>query len=177
MRIERPDRGPDLSFQVVGQAKTAGSKDPHLHTDADGTVKLWVSDNSGDAGKAWRNTIGYAANAAMRGRERFEGPLYVEFTIVRKRGPGHFGQGRNAGKLLPSAPRYPATKPDAVKLARALEDALTGIVWGDDSRNCTVHVEKVFAEPGEPTGAQVRIWELPATVGPRVSADQLALSA
>jgi Holliday junction resolvase RusA-like endonuclease len=149
-----------------------------MHTDDDGTVKLWVSDNSGDAGKAWRTTIGYAANAAMRGRARYEGPLYVEFTVVRKRNSGHFGQGRNAGKLLPSAPRYPATKPDAVKLARALEDALTGIVWGDDSRNCVVRAEKVYAEPGEPPGAHVKLWTLAATVGAaRPPADQLALSA
>lgn len=177
MRIERPDREPDLSFEVVGQPKTAGSKDPHARVMNDGTVKMWVSDQSGDAGKAWRQVIGFAANAAMRGRLIYDGPLYVEFTVLRKRGPGHFGTGRNAGKLLPSAPAYPATKPDAVKLARALEDALTGIVWTDDSRNCTVHAEKVYAEPGEATGAKVRIWELPATVGPRVSVDQLALTA
>jgi Holliday junction resolvase RusA-like endonuclease len=177
MRIERPDREPDLSFEVVGQPKTAGSKDPHARVLDDGTVKMWVSDQSGDAGKAWRTVIGYAANAAMRGRKRYDGPLYVELTVLRKRGPGHFGTGRNAGKLLPSAPLYPATKPDAVKLARALEDALTGIVWTDDSRNCTVHVEKIYAEPDESTGAQVRIWELPTTVGVRQPAEQLALSA
>ena len=116
MRIERPDREPDLSFEVVGQPKTAGSKDPHARVMNDGTVKMWVSDQSGDAGKAWRQVIGIAANAAMRGRLIYDGPLYVEFTVLRKRGPGHFGTGRNAGKLLPSAPAYPATKPDAVKL-------------------------------------------------------------
>ena len=177
MRIERPDRDPDLRFEVVGQPKTAGSKDPHAHVMDDGSVKMWVSDQSGDAGRAWRGVIGYAANAAMRGRSIYDGPLYIEFTVVRKRGPGHFGTGRNAGKLLPSAPAFPATKPDTTKLTRALEDALTGIVWTDDSRNVVVRAEKVYAEPGEATGAQVRVWELPATVGTRQPVEQLALSA
>jgi Holliday junction resolvase RusA-like endonuclease len=179
MRIERPDREPDLAFQVVGQPKGAGSKDPHMHVSADGP-KMWVSDNAGPAGKEWRAAIAYVASRAMDGRALFdlETPLYVELTVLRGRGGGHFGQGRNAGKLLPSAPLYPHTKPDAVKLARALEDALTGVVWQDDSRNAVVHVEKVYAEPGEPTGAHVRIWTLPSTLGrAQQDRDQLSLGA
>jgi hypothetical protein len=62
--------------------------------------------------------------------------------------------------------------------SRALEDALNGVVWVDDSRNCTLHTEKVFAEPGEPTGAHVRIWTLPSTLGrAQQDRDQLSLGA
>jgi Holliday junction resolvase RusA-like endonuclease len=178
VRIDRPDRDPDVSFEVVGQPKTAGSKTPRSHT-KDGVTKMWVEDSSGTEGKAWRASIQYAAHEAMRGRPLLDGPLYVEITIRRPRGPGHFGQGRNRHLLLPSAPKYPATKPDSVKLARAVEDGLNAICWRDDGQNASVHVEKVYCEPGEPSGAEVRVWALPAQLGAAArepSADQLALT-
>lgn len=191
MRIQQPDRQPDIEFRVLGRCAPGGSKDTGVIyrtgpngtkipvTDATGKIKTFVRDNSGEGGKHWRSAVAKAGHEAMGGAELLDGPLYVEVTLIRKRGPGHFGQGRNRGLLLPSAPMYPATAPDATKLMRSTEDALTGVVWRDDSRNCTTHVEKVFAEPGEPEGAEIRVWTLTAQLGEtaRTPADQLALSA
>lgn len=188
MRIERPDREPDLEFQALGVAKPAGSKDTGVcyRTDKltgakipvvkdNGSIATFVRDQSGEKGKHWRSAVAAAGYAAIYSVGRFDGPLYVELTIVRPRGPGHYGRGKNAGKLLPSAPNYPAVMPDVIKLTRAIEDALNGVVWGDDSRNIVVHSEKVYAEEGESPGVIVRLWTLPATVGYVVSAEQLAL--
>jgi Holliday junction resolvase RusA-like endonuclease len=67
--------------------------------------------------------------------------------------------------------------PDVLKLCRATEDALNGVVWRDDSRNVCMHIEKVYAEPGEPEGAHIRVWALPERVGAaRPPVDQLALT-
>ena len=173
---------------MLGRAVPAGSKDVGVVyragpngakvpvTDAEGKVKTFVRDSSGDAGKSWRSAVAIAGYKAMAGRELFSGPLYVELTLIRVRGPGHFGQGRNAGRLLPSAPAFPAVKPDVIKLTRSTEDALTNVVWRDDSRNVSMHIEKVFAEPGEPAGAEIRIWALPVKRA-HIAAEQLALTA
>jgi hypothetical protein len=190
MRIERPDREPDIEFRALGLAKPAGSKDTGVVyragpngtkvpvTDASGKIKTFVKDKSGAAGRVWRGQVAEAGAKAMAGRELLDGALYVELTIIRQRGPGHFGTGRNRGRLLPSAPAYPAVMPDVLKLSRSTEDALNGVVWRDDSRNVCMHIEKVYADPGEPTGAHIKVWVLPAHVGAaRPPADQLALSA
>jgi Holliday junction resolvase RusA-like endonuclease len=39
----------------------------------------------------------------------------------------------------------PVVMPDATKLLRGLEDALTGVVWHDDAQIVSQHVEKRYA--------------------------------
>ena len=48
------------------------------------------------------------------------------------------------------------TKPDVDKLFRALSDALTGLVWVDDSQVCVSAINKVYAWDGL-TGASVTV--------------------
>jgi Holliday junction resolvase RusA-like endonuclease len=191
MRIQKPDREPDIEFRVLGSAASAGSKDVGVVyragpggskipvTDANGRVRTFVKDQSGQAGRDWRSAVAVAGSNARDGNELLDGPLLIEATIIRQRGPGHYGRGRNSSRILPSAPPYPAVMPDLDKLTRAVFDALTGSTWRDDSRVVKMDIEKVYAEPGEPEGAEVRIWVLPARVGvtARTPADQLALSA
>jgi Holliday junction resolvase RusA-like endonuclease len=44
---------------------------------------------------------------------------------------------------------YPISKPDVLKLARAAEDALTGIIWSDDALIVQEHLYKAYdATPG-----------------------------
>lgn len=62
-----------------------------------------------------------------------DGPLRLALTFFRPRPKGHYGTGRNAGVLKDSAPDFPTTKPDGLKLARSVEDALTGVVYLDDA--------------------------------------------
>lgn len=80
--------------------------------------------------------------------------LTVEFRM--RRPAGHWGKGRNAGRLTPSAPRYPATKPDSSKLLRSTEDSMIGIVFDDDSRIVDTWITKVYAEPGS-EGARIAV--------------------
>lgn len=51
-------------------------------------------------------------------------------------------------KSLPRRVEYPARKPDLSKLVRALEDALTGIIWHDDAQVVLTLATKHYGEPG-----------------------------
>lgn len=82
-------------------------------------------------------------------------PLSVFITFRLTRPSGHWAK---KGGLKPSAPIAPATKPDADKLARATLDALTGLVFDDDSRIVQLLVVKEYASPGE-EGARIVVDE------------------
>ena len=80
----------------------------------------------------------------------------IRFRLTRPR--SHYGSGRNALTLKPSAPGCPTTKPDADKLARAVLDGLTaGGAYRDDSQ--VIHLEdwKVYADR---PGADITIQEV-----------------
>lgn len=74
--------------------------------------------------------------------------LAVAIVFRLARPAGHWGTGKHAGMLKPSAARTPTTKPDVDKLARQVLDVLTGSVWDDDSRIVELLVRKQYATPG-----------------------------
>jgi Holliday junction resolvase RusA-like endonuclease len=77
-----------------------------------------------------------------------DAPLSVLLVFRLVRPAGHWGKGKRAGQLIPSAPLYPRTKPDIDKLARSTLDSLIGIVFDDDSRIARLTVAKDYATPG-----------------------------
>ena len=85
------------------------------------------------------------------------GPVKLELTFFMERTKGHYGTGRNAGKLKASAPRHHTKTPDVLKLARGVEDALTAVIWKDDAQ---IVLELLSKEYGERPGVWVRITEL-----------------
>lgn len=87
-------------------------------------------------------------------------PLSVGIVFRIARPQGHWGKGKRAGQLLPSAPIAPVGKPDSDKLARSTLDALHGSVFDDDSRIVELIVIKQYASPGR-EGARivVRRWQ------------------
>jgi Holliday junction resolvase RusA-like endonuclease len=134
-------------FEIEGQARPAGSKRGFAVKKAGKfTGKTVVVDTSGAAGRDWRALIQDRAHAAF-GDYKITGAvaLYVEFQIQRPK--GHYGSGKNAGIVLPKF-RHKAhtSKPDATKLLRALEDALTGIAWDDDSQVTLQVVKKYYGD-------------------------------
>lgn len=133
---------PALRFAVVGVAKPGGSKRAFAHPS---TGRIIVTEDSKN--KPWRQEVAGAGAVAMGERDLFLGALAVTFTFVRPRPRGHFGTGRNAGLVKATAPAFPTTRPDVLKLARAAEDALTGIVWRDDSQIVDERLLKVWGAP------------------------------
>lgn len=133
----------DIEFTVYGVPATAGSKRAFMPKNGSRPI---VVDDSGRKGKEWRSVVQDAALEVFSG-PLLDCPLLVRFVFYEPRASGHFGTGRNSGKLKASAPGYPAKRPDVLKLARAVEDALTGIVWKDDARIVDEILAKRYGEP------------------------------
>lgn len=140
----------DLTFFVVGKPQTAGSKTSVPITNKGGQVvgRRVLESGNRDAKADWRRDVRAEAERAITDADGWphEGPCEVAFVFMRHRPKGHYGTGRNAGVLKATADRYPTTRPDALKLGRAVEDALTGILWKDDAAIVTERLEKRWGD-------------------------------
>jgi len=106
--------------------------------------------------KPWRDAIRAAALA--QDDRQLAGPLTVEITFRLRRPASHYGVGRNAHVLKPSAPEHPETRPDSDKLLRSTLDGLKdGRLYGDDGQVTDPLVHKRYARLGRPTGAIITI--------------------
>ena len=142
------DESTMIEFEVYGEQRPQGSKIAQViyrngkPLTKDGRVITVARDDNKHL-KSWRQEVAAAA-VAVKPDELLLGPVQLEITFYRPRPKGHFGTGRNAERLKDSAPRLPTPKPDTVKLTRAVEDALTGIIWRDDSQVCRHVLEKRY---------------------------------
>lgn len=96
----------------------------------------------------WRTTVAWHAAQDYTGAP-LPGPvlLTVEFVMPRP-------------ASCPKRSTPPAVKrPDVDKLLRACCDALSGVVWRDDSQITEVHMTKRIAELAEQPGAHIRVGE------------------
>lgn len=139
-----------ISFFVQGIAKPAGSKRGFFIP----KLKRVVITDACKGSKDWKTDVKHAAQAAYQGA-LIDKPLHVSFRFQVLRPKGHF---RSNGDVKPSAPAYPTVKPDVLKLARGVEDALTGIIWKDDSLIVSEHLSKVYAPV---PGVHIEITEMP----------------
>ena len=147
-----------LEFTVLGRPQPAGSKKVVTAGGKPGGRPMLVEDAK--RSKPWQAVVTAIAFEEMHAREQLAGPLLLEVDFYLARPRGHYGTGRNFDKLKPSAPRYPAVKPDATKLIRAVEDAITAAgVWRDDAQIVTQVVRKRY---GHPERAEVLV----ATIAP-----------
>ncbi len=157
-----------INFFVPGTPAPGGSKRPikHKHT---GKVVV-IDDAKGN--KAWRDRVAAFAFEHYTS-EPLKGPLSLRLMFIVTRPKGHYRTGRNSHALRDSAPKWPTVKPDVTKLVRALEDALKGITWEDDSQVVTQWATKVYgSRPGcyvtiQPLGElePIALPELPECVG------------
>ena len=134
-----------ISFTVPGVPAPGGSKRAFTNPR---TNKIVVMDDAKN-NKGWRERVAVFANQAMKGKPPLEGPLQVVVIFAMTRPRSHYGTGRNSDRLKPWAEKaMPIGRPDATKLFRALEDALTGIVWKDDAQVVRQVISKVYADLG-----------------------------
>ena len=131
-----------IELRITGAAKTAGSKrafslrrkDGSIVTRANGSAVVAITDDC-VKGKAWRRSLQQqAALQWPRGLGCLPGPLRVSFSFMIARRKGHYRTGKFSHVLRDDAPGEHAVKPDVLKLARAVEDALTGLAWIDDAQ-------------------------------------------
>lgn len=105
--------------------------------------------------RPWRQDVKAAAERVMAGRAPLDGPLVcvMTFTVPKPT----------------SAPKrtrtWPCRKPDASKLARSTEDALTDAgVWTDDARVVSLVSHKVYPNEGRNAlhspGAVIEVYDV-----------------
>lgn len=152
---EEATPAPILSIWVPGVPEPQGSM--RSFTPKGWQRPILTSDNP-DL-KAWRARIAGPARHAMGMREPVAAGIALTMTLVfyMPRPRGHFGTGKNEHLLKASAPRFHTVKPDADKLARAVGDALTGIVYHDDSQVVDVVSRKCYGGTNEQAGTGVMI--------------------
>ena len=152
----------NLHFFVPGKTITSGSKRSFYNKKTGKTVL--TPDNTKQ--KVWQASVGWFAKQAFEGQTPWSGPLSMTMVFVRARPGNHFGTGRNEGKLKSwAAKKRPTTRPDVLKLGRAVEDAMSEIIYIDDSQIVEEHLNKVYgAKPGVDITI-TRISERPASAG------------
>lgn len=129
----------NVCFTVYGTPAPAGSKRGFYNANA---RRVIITDDNAKS-RPWKALVSDAAIEATGAGPLLTGPLELVVRFYMPRPKGHQG----ARGLRPSAPSHPAVKPDTTKLLRAVEDALTGLVYKDDAQICEQHVFKAYGEP------------------------------
>lgn len=137
-----------VAFVVYGTPAPAGSKRA-----VRAGAYIRVIDANRNAAP-WKQEVARAALHAMGDAPRFDGPIAVVMTFFRRRPAAHY---RTNGLVKPSAPLFPTGKPDALKLARGCEDAMSGLVYRDDAQ---IVIETLNKRYGEPERVEITVWEL-----------------
>ncbi len=143
-----------IRFTVLGKPQPAGSKrafalkrrDGSPVTRANGSQVVTVVDANPNA-KDWKNSVRCAAREVYSG-ELLTGPICFECVFYRPRPKSHYRSGARSHELKDGMDRaLPTSKPDVLKLARGVEDALTGVLWVDDAQICNESLRKEYGEP------------------------------
>lgn len=147
-----------IKFFVPGVPAPGGSKRGVVSPRTGRVLIFDACKRNGD----WRSIVGLAGNKEMSRtcQGMLFGPLHVTMQFVVARPASHYGSGKNTRMLKPSAPEFPTVKPDVLKLARSTEDALTGILWKDDSQTVELSLSKVY---GDTPGCMITVGYSPAT--------------
>lgn len=122
----------------------------------------WVGDvyNPPDADQ-WKRDVGFAARPYMPS-EPWAVPIHLELVFYFPRPKGHYGSGKNAGKIKDTAPRLHTVRPDCENCIKAVQDALTEMrFWVDDCWVAKVWADKLYeVPPSLPPGCQITITPL-----------------
>lgn len=137
-----------ISFRVTGRPKPGGSKRGFVRGGR--AVVVEASKNV-----PWIEAVKFAAQSEYQG-PLLDEPLALSVDFYFARPKGHFGTGKNAGNLKPSAPSFPAKMPDLSKIVRSTEDAMTGVIYRDDALIVTQSFTKRYSIDGR-EGAEILI--------------------
>jgi Holliday junction resolvase RusA-like endonuclease len=143
-----------VAFRVDGIAQPKGSTKSFRFTPRRGREQIrTVNDNDANAG--WAAAVKWQAIAAMRrlpvdDRAPLRGPVRLTLACYLPRPKKFQRPGLHIAHL---------TRPDASKLLRSIEDALTNVVYVDDSQVTDVVVLKRYAAVG--ANPHVDVWVEP----------------
>jgi crossover junction endodeoxyribonuclease RusA len=157
----------ELRFTVVGEPIPQGStKSFVVRRKIDGRP-MAVTTGDNPRTKGWRQTLANCAALELQRAENrglfFTGSVELVVTFYLPR-PKALRTARKAGEAFAHV-----KKPDLDKLTRAAKDALTRVVWGDDSQVTDLLARKRYCAEGEHPRVEVLVREGPF---PAESADR-----
>ena len=101
--------------------------------------------------KPWREAV--RQEALKTGAPMAMGAVTVDLVFRLARPKGHY----NKGGLREGAPMRVITKPDLDKLQRSTLDALTGVLFKDDSQVSAIFAIKCYCLEGELEGCEIAV--------------------
>jgi crossover junction endodeoxyribonuclease RusA len=117
-----------------------------------GSVKAFgsrVVANNEHALGSWRSDVASAAQRAKPADWDINAAVSLRCEFVFPRPLSHYGTGKNATKLKPSAPRYHVKTPDVDKLVRgvadSIGDAVARVLLNNDSQIVTLYAAKRYS--------------------------------
>ena len=134
-----------IQFTVFGVAQPGGSKKAFPFRKPSGHFGVTVTDANAKV-HDWKKTVAWTARENYSG-ELLVGPLRLTLNFFRPRPRSHYGSGKNAETVRQFAPAYPVSRPDSTKLLRAVEDALSGVLYFDDAQIIEQFVSKRWGMP------------------------------
>jgi Holliday junction resolvase RusA-like endonuclease len=150
-----------FTVTVYGRPQPAGSKRAFVNKH---TGRASVVDAAKHS-RPWKQDVAGAALKACGGVPLLlDAPLILTVRFFLTRPKGHYRTGKNAHLLRETAPGYPTGRPDTTKLLRAVEDALTSIVWTDDSRVVYQVASKHY---GTPERCEIDVAVAPVPIWPQ----------
>lgn len=148
------------SAVIYGPAQTQGSKKGFVHPTKGYVI---IVDDNEKALKSWRADL-VNSMRTCRPKRALDVPVAVNILVYVSRPRGHFGSGKNAGVLKPSAPILPGSGKDVDKVARAVLDAGSDAAWWtNDARVVDLHIRRRF-DDGE-GGERTWVWAWTVTTG------------
>ena len=103
------------------------------------TIKMHTPEKT----RAYEQAIALAGKLAMQGREPLGGPVAMRLDIFMPI-PASWSKAKREAALLSSV--MPISKPDASNVLKAVEDALNGIAYIDDSQIIDVWLRKRYSD-------------------------------
>lgn len=121
----------EIQFTVLGKPEPAGSKKAVPL----GRQGRWGVVDDNPKAKKWKELVGITAYTAMVARNMvpFTGGVIVEMEFALARPNGHWKTDWTLSAAGKRALLH-TIRPDALKLARAVEDGMTGYVYVDDGQ-------------------------------------------
>lgn len=141
-----------IEFFVAGVPRSQGSKRAFINKH---TGRAVVVEQAGAELKSWRESVRSEAQrvGSLAHWPVLDGPIACNLVFYLPRPAS-----------APKAVTVPFKGLDLDKMIRAVWDAMTGVLFTNDSRIVAVAAQKLFAAPGMRTGCTIRVSEYPGYV-------------
>jgi crossover junction endodeoxyribonuclease RusA len=129
-----------IGFWVEGKPETKGSTRAFV---VGGRARIT---NDNPRAKGWAALVTRAARQAMSGSAPLDGAVKVRLLFAMPRPAAHWRTrgGKPTQDAKANAPDVPTTRPDVDKLVRCALDALTGVVFRDDTQVVELYAQKFY---------------------------------